>query len=91
MGLVELLSKYDAILSEHVTKVGATQKEKKRFQVHYLLNKIQNEFVDLCGSFVQNKLLMKLMKLNISLLLLMQLQINLTRRKPLLLFVMRID
>jgi len=57
LGLVELLSKYDAILSEHVTKVRASQEEKKRLQVHYLSNKIQNEFIDLCGSFVQKKII----------------------------------
>ncbi|XP_065658749.1 zinc finger MYM-type protein 1-like [Hydra vulgaris] len=57
LGIIELLSKYDPILSEHVKKVHESQLNKKRLQVHYLSTRIQNEFIELCGSFVQTKII----------------------------------
>ncbi|XP_065642524.1 zinc finger MYM-type protein 5-like [Hydra vulgaris] len=40
LGIIELLSKYDPILSEHVKKVYESQLNKKRLQVHYLSTRI---------------------------------------------------
>ncbi|XP_065672106.1 zinc finger MYM-type protein 1-like [Hydra vulgaris] len=57
LGIIELLSKYDPILSEHVKKVHESQLNKKRLQVHYLSTRIQNELIELCGSFVQTKII----------------------------------
>ena len=57
LGIVELLSKYDPLLSEHVKLVRESQESGKRMQVHYLSTHIQNEFIDLCSSFVQTTIL----------------------------------
>ena len=53
LGIIELLGKYDPLLSEHVKRVKESQQSKKKMQVHYLSTRIQNEFIDLCGSLVQ--------------------------------------
>lgn len=57
LGIVELLSKYDSVLAEHVTRVRNAQENETRLQVHYLSNKIQNEFIEICGSFVQKSII----------------------------------
>lgn len=57
LGIIELLSKYDPILYDHVQRIRDSQHNKNRLQVHYLSRRIQNEFIELCGSFVQNKIL----------------------------------
>ena len=48
----ELLSKYDSVLAEHVTLIQKAQ-ESFRLQIHCLLNRIQNEFIEICGSRVK--------------------------------------
>ena len=53
LGIVELLSKYDSVLAEHVTLVQNAQESGKRLQVHCLSNRIQNEFIEICGSRVK--------------------------------------
>ena len=57
LGIIELLSKYDPLLSERVEKVRKSQPNHKRLQVHYLSTRIQNEFIDLCGSFFQTAII----------------------------------
>jgi hypothetical protein len=42
LGIVELLSKYDPVLNNHVKRVRQPQKNHKRLQVHYLPSYIQN-------------------------------------------------
>ena len=42
LDIVELLSKYDSVLAEHVTLVHNAQESGKRLQVHCLPNRIQN-------------------------------------------------
>lgn len=57
LGIIELLSEYDPISKEHVGKVKESQQSKKKMQVHYLSSTIQNEFIELIGSTVQNTIL----------------------------------
>ena len=57
LGIIELLSKYDPLLSHHVGKVRKSQLSHKRLQVHYLSTRLQNEFIDLCDSFVQTAII----------------------------------
>ena len=57
LGIIELLSKYDPLLAEHVKRVRESQESHKRIQVHYLSTRTQNEFIELCGEFVQMKIL----------------------------------
>lgn len=57
LGIIELLSKYDPVLYEHVKNVRESQDKNKRLQVHYLSSRIQNEFIEICGKFVQRKIL----------------------------------
>lgn len=51
--LVELLSRYDPILKEHLTKL----KHCSSWQVSYLSPEIQNEFIDILGNHVKGKIL----------------------------------
>ena len=53
LGIIELLSKYDPLLSEHVEKGGKSQQSHKCLQVHYFSTRRQNEFINVAGSFVQ--------------------------------------
>ena len=48
LGLIELFSKYDALLLEHV--------EKGRLQVHYRSHDAQNAFINGCGEKVTEKI-----------------------------------
>ncbi|XP_065681481.1 uncharacterized protein LOC136095155 [Hydra vulgaris] len=52
LGIIELLSTYDPLLAEHVKHVRESQQCKQRMQAHYLSMRIQNEFIDICGSHV---------------------------------------
>lgn len=51
--LVELLAKYDAVLSEHLTKIRSGQ----RCTVTYLSPQIQNEFIELMGTQVRARII----------------------------------
>ena len=60
--LVELLSKYDVVLKEHLMSLKeATSKHK----VSYLSNRIQNEFISLLSNHVKEKLINHIKKQNI--------------------------
>ena len=55
LGLIELSSKYDAILLEHVEKVRNSQACGRRLQAHYLSHDAQNGFINACGEEVTKK------------------------------------
>ena len=57
LGLLELLSRYDPILREHLDKVAKSQKSGKRLQVHYLSPQSQNEFISACALRVKDTIL----------------------------------
>lgn len=57
LGIVELLGKYDTLMSDHVKRVRESQESQQRMQVHYLSQRIQNEFIEICGSFVQTSII----------------------------------
>lgn len=57
LGFIELLSRYDPLLQQHVEKVRNAQKQGKRLQAHYLSPDSQNEFINLCSNEVRNKIL----------------------------------
>lgn len=57
LGVIELLSKYDPVLQEHVSKVKESQAEGKRLQAHYLSWQSQNDFIEACGQKVLKAIL----------------------------------
>ncbi|XP_064122701.1 uncharacterized protein LOC135226949 [Macrobrachium nipponense] len=57
LGIIELLSRYDPILQDHVSKVREAQKDGKRRQAHYLSYSSQNEFIQLCAEKVKDCIL----------------------------------
>lgn len=57
LALIELLSRYDPILQEHVSKVREAQKKGKRLQAHYLSYSSQNEFIHICAEKVKEFIL----------------------------------
>lgn len=57
LGIIELISHYDPVLREHVTKVQESQKEGKRLQAHYLSKDSQNEFIHICADKVRRCIL----------------------------------
>lgn len=57
LGLIELLAEYDPLLREHIAKVKKAQEEGKRVQAHYLSKDSQNEFIQVCGKRVRQKVL----------------------------------
>ena len=57
LALIELLSRYDPILQDHVSKVREAQKDGKRLQAHYLSYSSQNEFIQLCAEKVKDCIL----------------------------------
>ena len=57
LGIIELLSRYDPILQDHVEKVREAQQSGKRLQAHYLSPETQNEFINLCSDQVRDKIL----------------------------------
>ena len=56
LGLIELLSKYDSLLFEHVEKVRKSQACGQRLQAHYLSHDAQNAFINACGNQVTEKI-----------------------------------
>ena len=56
LGLIELLSKYDSLLFEHVEKVQKSQACGQRLQAHYLSHDAQNAFIHACGNQVTEKI-----------------------------------
>ncbi|XP_065682506.1 uncharacterized protein LOC136095773 [Hydra vulgaris] len=62
LGIIELLSKYNPLLAEHVKHVRESQQCKQRMQAHYLSMRIQNEFIDICGSHFQTAILHEIVK-----------------------------
>lgn len=57
LGLIELLSEFDPLLREHISKIKKAQEEGKRLQAHYLSKDSQNEFIQTCGARVRQKVL----------------------------------
>lgn len=57
LGILELLAKYDPLLNEHLQSVRHSQETGKKLQVTYLSPRIQNEFIDICGSIVRDHIL----------------------------------
>ena len=57
LGSIELLSKHNSILKEHVEKVKAAQSRGERLQVHYLSSRSQNEFIHSCANLVKSRIL----------------------------------
>ena len=60
LGISELLSKYDPLLSEYVEKVHQSIQSHKRLQINYLSTRIQNKLIDFCGSLVQTAIVNKI-------------------------------
>lgn len=52
LGLVQLLGKYDPLISEHIRKI-----QNKEIHDHYLGKTIQNELINLLGTQVKNEIL----------------------------------
>ena len=58
LALVELLSRHDPVLMDHLHKVKLSQSEdQKKMHAHYLSYHIQNEFINICSSIVKSKIL----------------------------------
>ncbi len=57
LGILELISHYDPVLSNHLESVKASQESGSRLQVHYLSWDIQNEFIEICASYVISAIL----------------------------------
>ena len=57
LGEVELISKFDPILAEHVRRAKS-----KELGDHYLSNKIQNELISLLGSATQQKIVSRVIQ-----------------------------
>lgn len=53
LGVLELLSHYNPVLSKHLEQVQHSQESKKRMQVHYLSWRTQNEFISSCANNVR--------------------------------------
>lgn len=49
LGVLELISRYDFVLREHIENVKKSQDVHRRLQVTYLSPRIQNEFIDICA------------------------------------------
>ncbi|XP_013777812.1 zinc finger MYM-type protein 1-like, partial [Limulus polyphemus] len=59
LGLIELLSRWDPILQEHVLSVEESQKRSERLQVLYLFPDSQNEFISECLNLVKQHILLE--------------------------------
>lgn len=57
LGILELISRYDPVLREHLEKVKISQQQHKRLQVHYLSADVQNEFIEICAQHVRTAIL----------------------------------
>ncbi len=55
LGTLELLARYDPLLSEHLKKVS--EKKKGSRMAHYLSSESQNELIELCGEKVLKEIL----------------------------------
>lgn len=53
---VEIISKFDPVMREHVRRIQHVQDKQKHF-VHYLGDQIQNEIIDLLGSAIKTNIL----------------------------------
>ena len=59
LGLIELPSRWDHILQEHVLGVREYQKDGQSLQVHYLSPESQNEFISECSNLVKQHILIQ--------------------------------
>ena len=59
LGLIELLSRWDPILQEHVQRVREYQKNGECLQVHYLSPESQNEFISESSNLVKQHFLLE--------------------------------
>lgn len=59
LGMLELLSHYDPLLSQYLEKVKKSQQGKSRLQFLYLSNEIQNEFISCCAQYVLKCIMLK--------------------------------
>jgi hypothetical protein len=57
LGILELIAKYDSLLYSHLQEVKLAQSSGKRMQAHYLSTDTQNEFIKICGDFVEQKII----------------------------------
>ncbi|KAG8444242.1 hypothetical protein GDO86_009431 [Hymenochirus boettgeri] len=57
LGTLELLSQYDTLLHDHLSKVKASQEKGKKLPAHYLSWATQNEFIDICGNHILDAIL----------------------------------
>lgn len=55
--LLELIAKYDSVMRNHLEKVKEYRQRGERLPAHYLSGRSQNEFIELCGNHVLNKIL----------------------------------
>ena len=62
LGILELISHYDQILGDHLSKVKESQQSHRRLQVHYLSAEIQNEFIVCCANHVKQVILAEIIK-----------------------------
>ena len=57
LGLCELISRYDSVMREHLEKIKEHKEKGTRLVAHYLSPETQNEFINICGQNVRNKIL----------------------------------
>ncbi|CAJ0917037.1 unnamed protein product [Ranitomeya imitator] len=57
LGTLEILSRYDSVLKEHLEKVKISQEKGKKMPAHYLSWATQNEFINICGKHVLDAIL----------------------------------
>ena len=55
LSLIKLLSKYDALMFEHLERVRKSQICGRRLQAHYLSHDSQNDFINACDEQVKKK------------------------------------
>lgn len=53
LAIIELLSRHNPLLHDHVSKVKETQQEGRCLQAHCLSYPSQNEFIQLCAENVK--------------------------------------
>ena len=59
LGLIEMPSRWDPILQEHVQSAKEYQKKYERLQVHYLSPESQNDFISACCSLVKQHIFLE--------------------------------
>ena len=62
LGILELISHYDQILGDHLSKVKESQQSHRRLQVHYLSAEIQNKLIVCCANHVKQVILAEIIK-----------------------------